>query len=180
MRTIVLNTGYEPIQIISWQRALCLILAEKAELVAEYSGKVVRSVSKSFPQPSVVRLKTYVRGIGRLRSLSRYNRSNLLLRDRFTCQYCGFKGNAKTVNIDHVLPRCRGGVNSWENTVAACHACNSKKGDLTPEEAGMKLRRQPRRPEWRDLIDEMTLKAVTDALSYLGEADTGDEEPDST
>ena len=168
MRTIVLNSGYEPIQIISWQRALCLILTEKAELVAGYKDKLVRSVSKSFPRPSVVRLKTYVRGVGRLASMSRYTRRNLLARDRLCCQYCGTHCNHRELSVDHVLPSSRGGLTSWENTVVACHPCNSRKGDLTPEEAGMKLLRQPRRPDWRDLVDEMTIKAVTDVLVLLG------------
>ena len=107
MRTLVLNAGYEPMQLISWQRALCLVMADKAEVIAQYDS-VVRSVSKAIPLPSVVRLVRYVQVVSRF-GFVRCTRKNVLLRDRYQCQYCGVKCRHGAISIDHVMPRSRGG-----------------------------------------------------------------------
>ena len=154
MRTLVLNAGYEPLQLISWERALCLVFAEKAEIVAHYSA-VARSVSRVIKLPSVVRLVSYVQRASRF-AFVRCSRRNVLLRDRYQCQYCGIACRPGAISIDHVTARSRGGKTTWTNVVAACHACNRRKGSRTPEEAGMLLMRPPRRPAFSELWTEAT------------------------
>lgn len=140
-RVLVLNATYEVLGLASIKRSVLLVLGGGAEMVAE-SGRYLHTPSTRIPVPSVIRLKRLVR-----RGPSRVplNRRNVLRRDRYTCQYCGRQGGDLTV--DHVLPKSRGGRSTWENLVAACRACNLKKGDRTPEEAGMRLLRPPRVPK---------------------------------
>lgn len=165
MRTLILNAGYEPMQMVSWQRALCLVLAQKAEVVAEY-GELVRSVSTSFALPSVVRLTRYVRVVQTL-GFVRCTRKNVLMRDNFQCQYCGVRCRATSITIDHVVPRARGGRTTWNNVVAACHTCNRSKGSLPLERCGMKLMRKPRRPAWRDILSDSQKESMADWLPYM-------------
>jgi 5-methylcytosine-specific restriction endonuclease McrA len=136
-KVLVLNASFEPLNITSWRRAVVLLLKGKAEQL-EYNGKYL---SKDFPLPSVIRLRQYVRVPYKEIPLTR---RNILERDRQTCQYCDRKGDQLT--LDHVIPRSRGGGDTWENLVAACVRCNVKKGNRTPKEAGMILLFQPRRP----------------------------------
>jgi len=138
---LVLNQGYEPISICSAKKAILLILLTKAELVAKKNGRLIRSPRQLFPHPSVIRISRYVSVPYRSIELSR---KNIQRRDNFTCQYCGCKSHALT--IDHVLPKSRGGADAWDNLVAACLKCNNKKGNRTPEEARMMLRKKPRKP----------------------------------
>ncbi len=166
MRTLVLNAGYEPMQLISWQRALCLVLSAKAELVAEY-GEAVRSVSRRFPLPSVVRLTryvTYVRHFGLLKC----TRRNVFLRDQYQCQYCGVRCSPALATLDHVVPRSKGGRTSWDNVVTCCHACNRHKGDKSPKEMSMRLLRVPRRPHWTDVLEDQENPYHNSWLPYLG------------
>ncbi len=123
------------------QKAVVLVYLEKAEIVATADGKVIRSVSSSFPFPSVIRLGQYKRVPFKNIILSR---KNVLRRDGHRCQYCG--STALPITIDHIVPRAQGGADSWENLVAACMRCNNMKGDRTPEKAGLHLRSTPRRP----------------------------------
>lgn len=141
-RSLVLNASYEPLCVVASQRALVLVLTDKAELVTG-TGHVFRSARESFPEPSVVRLSNYVRVPHQARVA--ITRRAVFARDGHRCQYCG--GQAE--NIDHVVPRSRGGPHDWENVVAACRKCNTRKEDRLPEEAGFVLRRQPRRPRSR-------------------------------
>jgi len=113
----------------------------KAELVAAIDGRNLRSVSRTMPFPSIVRLSFYVRVPYKKIVLSR---KNIIRRDGHQCQYCG-RGEV-TLTVDHVIPRSKGGNDSWENLVAACVGCNNRKGDRTPSEAGVKLQRKPIRP----------------------------------
>lgn len=138
-RSLVLNASYEPLGVVSARRAVVLVLKQKAEMV-ERDGAVMRSEKLSVPIPAVVRLNYYVKVPYRARTT--LSRRAVFLRDDHTCQYCG--GRAE--NIDHVLPRSRGGAHTWENVVAACRKCNARKENRSPKEAGLKLRRQPRRP----------------------------------
>ena len=165
MRTLVLNAGYEPVQLVSWQKALCLVLSQKAEVVSQY-GAVVRSVSQEFPLPSVVRLVRYVRAMSRI-ALVRCTRRNVLQRDHYQCQYCGVKCRQQSITLDHVVPRSKGGKTVWTNVVAACHNCNRKKGNRSPERACLKLLREPRRPSWHDLIEDPAREGEADWLPYL-------------
>ncbi len=147
---LVLNQDYSALTICSVQRAVVLVLLRKAELVEAHPERFVRSPSARFPWPSIVRLKMYARVPYKRILLSR---KNILRRDRFRCQYCGSRDR---LTVDHVLPKSRGGLDTWENLVAACTVCNNRKGNHTPEEARMRLRRKPFRPSHvmfiRDLI----------------------------
>ncbi|HEY9791327.1 MAG TPA: HNH endonuclease [Candidatus Obscuribacterales bacterium] len=136
-KVLVLNASYEPLNICSWRRAIVLILKGKAESI-EHNGKML---SETFHLPTVIRLRNYVKIPYKEISLSR---RNVLHRDNYTCQYCGERRHDLT--IDHIQPRSRGGIDTWENVVAACLKCNVKKGDRTPKEANMHLLTTPRRP----------------------------------
>ena len=137
---LVLNASYEPINICAARRAIVLVLKGVAT-AEEQSHLTVRSAIKSVTLPSVIRLLGYRRIPHQTRSLSR---KNILMRDRFTCQYCLRTLPSGELTLDHVVPRSRSGESAWENLVACCHDCNNRKGSQTPEEAGMRLVRQPR------------------------------------
>jgi 5-methylcytosine-specific restriction endonuclease McrA len=141
-RSLVLNSTYEPICVVSSRRALVLVIEEKAELVHD-TGRCYRSERVAFPEPSVVRLAHYVR-LPRTARIA-ITRRSVFARDGHRCQYCG--GQAE--NIDHVTPRSRGGAHIWENVVAACRRCNALKEDRLLEETGFTLRRMPHAPRSR-------------------------------
>lgn len=136
---LLLNASWEPLCVVPLRRAVVLVLTEKADIVAEADG-TVRSVSTSVPTPSVIRLRRYVRVPYRGRLP--LTRRNVMVRDEDRCAYCD--GRASTV--DHVVPRSRGGANSWENVVAACGPCNHRKGSKLLSELGWSLRREPFAP----------------------------------
>ena len=136
-----MNQSYEPVTVCSAKKALILIFLTKAEIVARKDGQLIRSVKTSFPYPSVIRLSKFIRVPFKKVELSR---KNILRRDNYRCMYCGVKSNALT--IDHVIPKSRGGVDSWENLVSACITCNNKKGNRTPDEVNMALISKPRKP----------------------------------
>jgi 5-methylcytosine-specific restriction endonuclease McrA len=166
MRTLVLNSGYEPMQLISWQRALCLVLSSRAEVVASYHDQSIRTISTSYPMPSVVRLTRYVRLVQRF-GIVKCSRRNIMLRDRYECQYCGIRCTISNATIDHILPVSRGGRMSWDNIVTACGDCNRKKGSRTPMEAGFALRSRPRRPSWREWLEHWQHDLDDSWLPYL-------------
>ncbi len=123
------------------QRAVVLLYLGKAEVVATRNGRTIRSVNSSMPFPSIVRLARFVHRPWKKIILSR---KNILRRDNYQCQYCGKRTTDLT--IDHVIPKAIGGKDTWENLVTACMKCNNKKGNHHPDEIGMHLMRQPRRP----------------------------------
>lgn len=135
---LVLNASYEPLNITSWRRAVGLLLKGKAESL-EVNGE--RWIRPDHLQPTVIRLRQFVRVPYRQVPLTR---RNIFHRDDHTCQYCGC--GHTTLSIDHVLPRSRGGSDTWENVATACLPCNVRKANRTPREAAMPLIRQPRRP----------------------------------
>ena len=137
---LVLNASYEPINVCAARRALVLVLKGVAS-TEEHSPVHVHSTRQSVKLPSVIRLLEYRRIPHQTRSLSR---KNILMRDRYTCQYCLKPLPSSELTLDHVIPRSRSGETTWENLVACCHHCNNRKGSRTPEEAGMKLSRAPR------------------------------------
>jgi 5-methylcytosine-specific restriction endonuclease McrA len=137
---LVLNASYEPINICAARRALVLVLKGVAT-TEEHAPATIHSARQSMRLPSVIRLLEYRRIPHQARALSR---KNILIRDRYTCQYCLRTAPAVELTLDHVIPRSRAGESTWENLVACCIACNNKKGNRTPEEAGMKLARPPR------------------------------------
>lgn len=142
---LVLNATYEPLNVVSVRRAVLLLLKEKAEVV-EAAEAWLRSEQMALQVPLVIRLVYYVR-IPRHFSLP-LSRRTILARDQYTCQYCGVQPGKANLTIDHILPRSRGGETNWENVTTACAPCNRRKGNRTPEEARMSLRRRPRRPRY--------------------------------
>ncbi len=141
--TLLLNATFEPIKVVSWQRAMTLWCQGKVEIV-EHHDREVRAVTFSFRLPSIVRLLRYVK----VRNLHqvKFSRSNIYVRDEYTCQYCTETFAPEHLTFDHVVPVSRGGRRSWDNIVTACQDCNSRKDNRTPEQAGMVLLRQPRKP----------------------------------
>jgi len=137
---LVLNASYEPINICAARRAMVLLMKGVAA-AEENSATLLSSARAAVPMPSVIRLLEYRRIPHQSRALSR---KNILMRDRYTCQYCGKIVPSAELTLDHVHPRSRGGETTWENLVACCHPCNNRKGSRTPEEANMRLHKPPR------------------------------------
>ena len=135
--------SYFPLSLWPWQDAIKAAFLDRVMIVAEYQT-VVHSPSISMRLPSVVVLRDYVKPA----RYPAFTRFNLFLRDQFSCQYCGAKGE---MTFDHVLSRSRGGRTTWENVVAACGRCNLRKANLTLRQAGMTLHRPPRRPDASEL-----------------------------
>lgn len=174
---LVLNRFYMAVHVVAVRRALVLLYRELAEVISVEDGQyhnydfetwmdlsaftledpdneidehdVVRSVNFSLMIPRVIRLNFY----DKIPKLTlRFNRRNLFARDKNTCQYCGRQLGLSQLSFDHVIPRCRGGKTTWENVVCCCLKCNSRKSDRTPEQAGMKLVRTPKRPRQNPLL----------------------------
>ena len=140
-KVLILNQSYEPISVCSTKKALLLLFLTKAEIVEGRGANVVRTVRECYPFPSVIRLSAYLRVPFRKIELSR---KNILRRDGFRCQYCG--ANQSPLTVDHIIPRSRGGNDTWENLTCACVKCNNKKGNRTPDEASMRLTGVPKKP----------------------------------
>jgi 5-methylcytosine-specific restriction endonuclease McrA len=167
-RVLLLNASYEPLGVVEMPRAVRLIWKHLAEVVELDGDRVLRSQRFVFPAPSVIRLVEYV-DVRRRQGRSLSQRHRVLARDRFRCQYCGVKGTAFELTLDHILPRSRGGRAEADNLCAACKPCNQRKGDRTPDEARMPLLSNPSalyygleraalshaaaaRPEWRKYL----------------------------
>ncbi len=144
MQVLVLDQGYSPHRVVSWQRAVCMLFGGKIEVLEEYDEEVC-SPSLVIRMPAVVRLLSQAR---RQRRVVRFSRFNVFLRDGFACQYCGEAPHARDLTLDHVVPRARGGGTRWTNVVAACRPCNHGKGSRTPDEARMRLARRPVEPRF--------------------------------
>jgi 5-methylcytosine-specific restriction endonuclease McrA len=141
-RVLVLNQDNSPLMVCSVERAFILVFLKKSEMVRSANGYRLHSVSQSFPMPSVIRLNRYVNAPYKGVNLTR---QNIFKRDNYECQYCLTR---RDLTIDHVIPRAKGGKDTWINLVTACKRCNAKKGDYTPDEAGMPLRRKPFKPSY--------------------------------
>jgi 5-methylcytosine-specific restriction endonuclease McrA len=167
-KVLLLNASYEALGMVNMPRAVRLVWKGSAEVVELDGHRVLRSQHFTFPAPSVIRLIEYIDVRGR-QGRSSTKRSRILARDRYRCQYCGRKGGAFDLTIDHIVPRSRGGRTAAENLCAACLACNQRKGNRTPEEARMPLLANPAaltygmeraemrhsaesRPEWRKYL----------------------------
>ena len=137
---LVLNQNYEPLNVCRVRRALVLLYNGKAEMLENGSG-FIQSANYTFPLPSVIRIAYMIR---RPWPQPKLTRTEVFHRDHYTCQYCGKE--VRQLTLDHVTPRYRGGEHVWENVVSACVACNRRKAGRTPNEAGMRLNRQPSRP----------------------------------
>jgi len=139
---LVLNQDYSPLTVCSVERAFLLVFLNKAEMLSPIPNLFFHTVSVSYPIPSVIRVSRYITVPYKGVVLSR---QNVFKRDNHECQYCGTN---RDLTLDHLVPRSKGGTSSWRNLITACKHCNAKKGDYTPEEAGMRLRRMPFKPSY--------------------------------
>ncbi|MBG6214573.1 MAG: HNH endonuclease [Cryobacterium sp.] len=164
MRTLVLNAGYEPLAVVSFKRALILVMNQKATIVQSDQNHPVFAASGSWDRPSVILLTRYVRiPMSRLVPVSR---RGVLRRDDHRCCYCG----KSAATIDHVLPRSRGGRDTWDNLAACCLRCNNLKSDHTPAEMGWKLRFTPRMPQGTTWIVRGVERPEQEWHAYLAPA----------
>ncbi len=143
---LVLNSDYEPLNICNVRRAMNLVFGGKVDILHENS-LILRTVSREFRSPSVVRLRSHVK---RPHPQLRLSRRSILARDGYRCQYCGHSGHDLTV--DHVVPKRLGGATSWENLVCCCKKCNTRKGDKTLSQVGFVLEKHPHRPKYVPFI----------------------------
>ena len=159
-QTLLLAQSYEPIKIISWQRAITLLTLGKVEVVENYDDDI-RSPTVIFKMPAVVRLLNAFR---RHKKPVKFSRVNVYARDKYRCGYCHEKITLASATYDHIVPRAQGGKTVWENIVTSCGICNERKGGRTPAQAGMKLREIPKRPIWVSVMTfRVSEKSVPDA-----------------
>jgi 5-methylcytosine-specific restriction endonuclease McrA len=137
---LVLNANFEPIHVCNTRRALALVISGRASLILNGRGDI-KTVSYSFPRPSVIRLDKMVK---RPRPHVKLTKREVLRRDNYTCQYCG--QHSLVLTVDHIIPRHLGGAHTWHNLVTACPNCNHRKGGRMLDQAGMRLLRQPTEP----------------------------------
>ena len=159
-QTLLLNQGFEPIKVITWQRAITLLFLGKVEVIEEY-GRDIKAINLVLKVPAVVRL---LRAFRRHARPVKFSRVNIYARDKHRCQYCGKRCKIDQLTYDHVLPRSRGGRTSWENIVSCCYTCNAHKANRTPAEAKMKLLSTPVRPTWMPAVQiRVSTESVPDA-----------------
>ncbi len=181
--TLVLNRNWQPVNVATVARALVLLWNESARVVdpADYQTFDWNDWSKLLPAggdvfvqairfrirvPEVITLTEY----DRLPTASvTFSRRNIFKRDKFVCQYCGEQPGTDALTIDHVVPRAQGGESRWDNCVLACIDCNHRKADRTPKQAGMKLRREPVRPEWKPLYATQDMR-IESWSKFISEA----------
>jgi 5-methylcytosine-specific restriction endonuclease McrA len=144
MSVLVLNASYEPLQSVSVPHAIRMLVRGVAVVEEVEEGRTMGH----FPVPRVLRLVRYVVARWRHGRPPPWSKRGVHRRDRGLCAYCGSRGHT----IDHVVPRSRGGQDTWENTVLACSRCNTRKANRTPPEAGLTLRTRPRVPRWEELL----------------------------
>lgn len=161
-QVLILNQTYEPMCLVSARKAVLLIYLGKAELIEVRPDVRIHSVSATFPFPSIIRLLRFVKVHHRRVVLSR---KNIIMRDGGKCQYCGTA--RRPLTVDHVIPRKRGGGDTWENLVCACVFCNNKKGDRTPDEANMPLLNRPKKPSSLLFIHQSIVKMDEKWKPYL-------------
>jgi len=182
-KVLVLNRSYLPIHVTSVRRAMALLYQDIARAVDEQyrifdfkswshlaaEEDAIGLVNRVIRVPRVILLIAYDRIP---RRYVRFSRFNIYSRDRNRCQYCG-KGFARSeLNLDHVVPRSKGGTSIWENVVCSCHRCNRLKGGRTPSEAGMRLIRTPRRPQWTPFMAEtFSMRRYKEWLPFLSAVD---------
>lgn len=186
-QTLVLNRLWQAVNVVGVERAFSLLALEHAQVIYAEDGsfrvfdgagwfafskdletapgsRVIRTVSQQVVVPTVLILRGYDR---MLMQEMKFNRQNLLERDDFRCQYCGKNFPVKELNMDHVVPRDRGGGTSWENVVISCIKCNSKKSNRSPKEAGMRLLKEPKRPPRRPFMSSLYGKPMEETWSHF-------------
>jgi 5-methylcytosine-specific restriction endonuclease McrA len=146
--TLLLNFTFEPLKVVSWKKAITMVMLEKVEVIEEYD-RMIRGVNLALRLPAVIRLNRFIR---KGTPIVKFSRQNLYIRDRGICQYCGMPFERKELTYDHVIPRSKDGQTEWTNVVTCCVSCNHRKGGRTPEEAGMSLIRKPKAPIWIPLL----------------------------
>jgi len=165
---LVLNATHEPLNVVSVRRAIVLLLKDKAEIL-EATEQRIRSAGLTIPVPLVIRLVYYVRVPYRLNVP--LSRRTVLLRDNYTCQYCGAQPPREELTIDHIVPRVRGGETSWENVVCACRDCNLKKGAKSLQQTNMKLLSTPSRPRYLAVVFACRANRHQAWSKYISELD---------
>lgn len=161
-KVLILNQDYRALTVCSVQKAFILVYLNKAELVEENKGNQLHSISSTFPSPSIIRLFRYINIPYKGVMLSR---QNIFKRDGGRCQYCGVSSD---LTLDHVIPKSKGGRSTWDNLVTACRRCNSKKGDLTPEEAKMPIKQKPFKPSFVMFLRDFSGQVDESWRPYLG------------
>ena len=173
--TLVLNRHWQPVHVATVARSLVLLWnhaahvvdpdnfqlhswADWAKLTPQDGELFIRTVRFRLRVPEVLTLTKHDRP--RYNAVT-FSRRNLFKRDHSTCQYCGSRPGTSELTIDHVVPRAQGGQTTWENCALACVACNARKANRTPEQAGMKLRRTPLRPAWKPLYDASSIRIAS-------------------
>lgn len=164
-QVILLNNNGSFLRMIDWQRAVCLIVKDRAIVVSEFKDKVIRTAKGFFMKvPMAIKLLNAVRKL--YKSRVPYSKRNVMIRDKFTCAYCGSK---KDLTIDHIIPKSRGGKSTFDNCVTSCKSCNNHKGDRTPREANMFIRTKVFTPTIHEFtqmkIDQL---GIRDLLNEIG------------
>jgi len=186
-QTLVLNRLWQAVNVVGVERAFSLLSLDHAQVIYAEDGsfrmfdgpawfdfcsdldesngsRVIRTVNQKVLVPSVLILRSYDR---MLMQEIKFNKQNLLERDDYSCQYCGKKMPVKELNMDHVIPRDRGGNTTWENIVISCVTCNSKKSNRLPKEAGMRLMKEPKRPPQRPFMSTLYGKSMDKTWSHF-------------
>ncbi len=186
-QTLVLNRLWQAVNVVGVERAFSLLALEHAQVIYAEDGsfrvfdgagwfefskdleagpgsRVIRTVNQQVVVPTVLLLRGYDR---MLMQEMKFNRRNLLERDDYRCQYCGKNLPAKELNMDHVVPRDRGGGTTWENVVISCIKCNSKKSNRSPKEAGMRLLKEPKRPPRRPFMSSLYGKPMEETWTHF-------------
>lgn len=145
--TLLLDVSYQPLRVISWQKAFCMGLTQRVEVLSDHE-RPIRTVHREYPAPAVVRLLSPRRP---QEYVLRFSRMAIYRRDGFRCQYCMRKFRRDQLTLDHVVPRHMGGGMSWTNIVSACRACNARKGGRRLADTRLRLNRPPVRPRWKPL-----------------------------
>lgn len=183
-RCLVLNKGWAPISTVPLKRAIIMLFAEKARIIEpesyatftwedwsrlrpENADEAIYSANLSFRIPEIILLENYDK---MPRPKVHFSRRNLYKRDNMTCQYCGKTPGSSELNIDHIIPRSKGGTSTWENCVLSCIPCNSRKANRTPEQAGMRLRKVPKKPTMDMFKVGGLTKPIKSWEAFLGEA----------
>lgn len=151
-RVIQLNADLELLTVVPMKKAISKVMTNKARIVEQDETRPIIHPLLDFRPPLIIALKEYVY-VPFIKA--KITRKNVLIRDKYICQYCGIKlGKGNRATIDHVIPKSRSNCpgNTWENLVACCQKCNNKKDNKTPSEADMKLARKPEKPQSEDLL----------------------------
>lgn len=142
MRTLVIDSTWKPVSFVKNHRAIVMLLKGKVDLITTWNEKI-QSINEQFDSPAIVRLKWFV---SQSLSAPRFRRKVLFSRDNCQCQYCDKELSWRTMTIDHIVPKCRGGKTSWQNCVVSCFACNEKKGHKSLKDSGLTLKNIPKEP----------------------------------